>query len=224
MKRTWHNWRGFILFFFLVFVPIRSSLADWSWVPSGSMNPTIMEGDMVYVNKLAYDLRIPLTLKRISSWGDPEPGDIVVCFSPEDGKRLVKRVIACSGDKVEIMNNRIFVNGVERELELKDITAIDDLDSRYSQNSELYEEYLSDVPHLVMQIPQLNSVKDFDEVTVPQGEYFVMGDNRDNSKDSRYFGFVERKQIIGKVTMVIFSLNKLDIYQPRTSRFFKFIE
>lgn len=223
-KSKWRNWRGFILFVCLVFIPIRSSLADWNWVPSGSMNPTIMEGDMVYVNKLAYDLRFPLTLSRISSWGDPKAGDIVVCFSPDDGIRLVKRVIACPGDKVKISNNQLYVNNQAISLEAKPISSVEYLNEKYSRNGLLYEEYLSDVPHLMMHMPHMNVMKDFNEVIVPEGEYFVMGDNRDNSKDSRYFGFVKRKQIIGKATMVILSLDKLDKYQPRFSRFFTVLE
>lgn len=224
LKSKWRNWRGAVLFVFLVFIPVRSSLADWSWVPTGSMNPTIMEGDMVYVNKLAYDLRLPLTLSRIGSWGDPKSEDIIVCFSPDNGTRLVKRVIACPGDKIKISNNQLYINDQAIKLETKPMSSVEDLNEKYSRKGLLYEEYLSDVPHLMMHTPHLNVMKDFNEVIVPEGKYFVMGDNRDNSKDSRYFGFVERRQIIGKATMVIFSLDKLDKYQPRLSRFFTTLE
>ena len=224
LRTKWRNWRGFVLFVILVFIPIRSSLADWNWVPSGSMNPTIMEGDLVYVNKLAYGLRFPLTLSRIGSWGEPKAQDIVVCFSPDDGIRLVKRVIACPGDKVKVLGNKLYINDEVVEYEFKPIDSVEHLANEYSGNGQLYEEYLSDVPHLIMHTPHMNTIKNFDEIIVPEGKYFVMGDNRDNSKDSRYFGFIERKQIIGKVTMVLGSLNKLDKYQPRFSRFFSVLE
>src|SRR5215210_1214619 len=94
----------------LVISSLRSALADWNDVPTGSMKPTIEEGDRVVVNKLAYDLKIPFTTIDIVKWGDPKRGDIVVLFSPRDGIRLVKRVVALPGDRVEMRNNHLFVN------------------------------------------------------------------------------------------------------------------
>ena len=91
--KLWKEWRVTIFFIVFVIIPAKSSLADWNWVPTGSMNPTILEGDLIYVNKIAYDLRFPLTLHRLAKWSNPQIGDIVVCFSPHDGARLVKRVI-----------------------------------------------------------------------------------------------------------------------------------
>ena len=105
VHRLWKEWRFTIFFIVFVVIPIKSSLADWNWVPTGSMNPTIIEGDLVYVDKVAYDLRIPLTMHRIARWSDPERGDIVICFSPEDGARLVKRVIGLPGDTVAMRRN-----------------------------------------------------------------------------------------------------------------------
>src|SRR5882672_10879422 len=95
----------------LVLFSIRSSLADWNDVPTGSMKPTILEGDRVYVNKLAYDLKVPFTTWHIAEWSNPQRGDIVVFFSPHDGKRLVKRVIGLPGDTVELRNNALVING-----------------------------------------------------------------------------------------------------------------
>ena len=109
--RLWKEWRMTIFFIVFVVVPAKSSLADWNWVPTGSMNPTILEGDLIYVDKIAYDLRFPLTLHRLAKWSDPQRGDIVVCFSPEDETRLVKRVIGRPGDTVELRNNTLFLNG-----------------------------------------------------------------------------------------------------------------
>ncbi len=75
VRRLWRDWGAAVLFIVFVLVPVKSSLADWNWVPSGSMNPTILEGDLIYVNKLAYDLRVPLTLHRLASWSEPRQGD-----------------------------------------------------------------------------------------------------------------------------------------------------
>src|SRR5580765_3311532 len=95
----------------LVICSLRSALADWNDVPTGSMKPTIQEGDRVVVNKLAYDLKVPFTTIEVFKWSDPQRGDIVVLFSPVDGTRLVKRVIAVPGDRVAMLNNQLYVNG-----------------------------------------------------------------------------------------------------------------
>src|SRR5256885_12422263 len=95
----------------LVVTSLRSALADWNDVPTGSMKPTIQEGDRVVVNKLAYDLKIPFTMVEVAKWGDPKRGDIVVLFSPADNVRLVKRVIGLPGDRVAMINNALFING-----------------------------------------------------------------------------------------------------------------
>ena len=95
----------------LVVSSLRSALADWNDVPTGSMKPTIEEGDRVVVNKLAYDLKIPFTTIEVAKWGDPQRGDIVVLFSPVDGVRLVKRVIAVPGDRIEMRQNQLYANG-----------------------------------------------------------------------------------------------------------------
>lgn len=220
IDKLWKEWRVTIFFIVFVIIPAKSSLADWNWVPTGSMNPTILEGDLIYVNKIAYDLRFPLTLHRLAKWSNPQRGDIVVCFSPDDGTRLVKRVIGQPGDIIELRQNTLFLNG-----EPADYTKID---SKYEQHlsGDLKEqcilamEDLDGVSHPVMSIPSITAIRSFGPVKVPQDNYFVMGDNRDNSRDSRYFGFVERKSIIGKAKGVITSFNITDKYQPRFKRFF----
>src|SRR3989442_2083421 len=95
----------------LVLFAIRSSLADWNDVPTGSMKPTILEGDRVYVNKLAYDLKVPFTTWHIAQWSNPQRGDIVVFYSPYDGKRLVKRVVGLPRDTIELRNDALILNG-----------------------------------------------------------------------------------------------------------------
>ncbi|MFC1781680.1 signal peptidase I [Planctomycetota bacterium] len=220
IKSLWKEWCLIIFLVIFVVIPVKSSLADWNWVPSGSMNPTILEGDLIYINKLAYDLRLPLTLHRLAKWSDPDKGDIVICFSPEDGTRLVKRVIACPGDTVEMRNNVLFLND-----EPMLYTQIDSKYTNYMHGPILARgrfamENLDGYNHPVMSIPSVQARRDFGPEKVPQGSYFVLGDNRDSSRDSRYFGFVERKFIIGKAKGVIGSFDITDKYQPRFKRFF----
>lgn len=208
--------------FFLVFIvlPIKSSLADWNWVPTSSMNPTILEGDLIYVDKIAYDLRFPLTFYRLAKWSDPQKGDIVVCFSPEDKTRLVKRVIGQPGDTIELRDNTLFLNEEPVSYTKIDSKYTEHLSGKLKEKSILAMEDLDGLAHAVMSIPSIAAVRNFGPVTVPLDSYFVMGDNRDNSRDSRYFGFVGRKFIVGKAKGVIGSFDITDKYQPRFKRFF----
>jgi signal peptidase I len=96
----------------LVVFSLRSSLADWSDVPTGSMKPTILEGDRVFVNKLAYDLKVPFTTRHLAEWRNPHRGDIVVFYSPRDGQRLVKRVVGLPGDLIELRRDGLVQRGV----------------------------------------------------------------------------------------------------------------
>lgn len=219
LGRLWNQWRGTVLFIVFIIIPVKSSLADWNWVPSGSMNPTILEGDLIYVNKVAYDLRFPLTLRRLAKWGDPEGGDIVVCFSPDDGTRLVKRVIAVPGDVVQMRKNVLFLNGRPASYARMDSTYAKYLSSEVKDHSIFRMEDLDGVSHPVMSIPSVPAKRSFGPFTVPDDCYFVMGDNRDNSKDSRIFGFVSRESIVGKAIGVIGSFDITDKYQPRFGRF-----
>ena len=209
-----------IFFIVVIVLPVKSSLADWNWVPTGSMKPTILEGDLIYVDKIAYDLRFPLTLQRLAKWSDPQRGDIVVCFSPDDRTRLVKRIIGHPGDIIELQNNTLFLNGEPVSYSKIDSKYTEYLPGKLKRKCKLTMEDLNGFVHAVMSTPSVEAVRTFGPVTVPQDNYFVMGDNRDNSKDSRYFGFVERKFIIGKAKGIIGSLDITDKYQPRFKRFF----
>src|SRR2546423_12672411 len=108
-KKVFYEIRVFLVML-LVISSLRSALADWNDVPTGSMKPTIQEGDRVVVNKLAYDLKVPFTMIELAKWGDPKRGDIVVLFSPEDGVRLVKRVVAVPGDRIHMRDEQRLVN------------------------------------------------------------------------------------------------------------------
>lgn len=220
VQRFWKEWRITLLFVVLVVIPVKSSLADWNWVPTGSMNPTILEGDLIFVNKMAYDLRVPLTLHRLAKWSDPERGDIIICFSPDDGIRLVKRVIGRPGDTVEMRGNELFLNEEAVGYTRIDPDCADQLPGAVKGKCVLAMEDLDGTIHAVMSVPSISAMRNFGPVTVPQDSYFVMGDNRDNSRDSRYFGFVARESIVGKAKGVIGSFDITDKYQPRIKRFF----
>src|SRR5580692_4040836 len=109
-KSIWRNNKSLLVFLLLMFA-VRSAIADWNDVPTGSMNPTIVQGDRVFVNKLAYDLKVPFTTWHLAQWSNPRRGDIAVFYSPADGIRLVKRVIGLPGDKIELTNDRLLING-----------------------------------------------------------------------------------------------------------------
>jgi len=221
LYNLWIEWRIPLFFIVFVVIPVKSSLADWNWVPTGSMNPTILEGDLIYVDKIAYDLRIPLTMHRIAKWSDPERGDIVICFSPEDKVRLVKRVIGLPGDTIKMRNNTLFINGeaVGYTRIGRDYTKL--ISGKRKVRCILAIEDLGRIEHAVMSIPSVRALRDFGPLTIPQGSYFVLGDNRDSSRDSRYFGFVDRESIIGKAKGIIGSFDITDKYQPRFGRFFE---
>lgn len=205
----------------LVLFSVRSSLADWNSVPTGSMKPTILEGDRIFVNKLAYDLKVPFTTWHLAEWANPKRGDIVVFYSPEDGTRLVKRVVGLPGDVVELRNEQLIINGspVDYAPLATDISR--QLPAGEQQHSLFATERLPGHTHAVMAIPSLPAKRNFGPTLVPEGQYFMMGDNRDNSFDSRYFGTVSRSRIVGKATDVVMSLDKNEYWLPRSQRFFK---
>ena len=217
-RRWWRQEIRPLLILALVLFSLRSSLADWNDVPTGSMKPTILEGDRVFVNKLAYDLKVPFTTWHIAGWSNPQRGDIVVFYSPKDGQRLVKRVIGLPGDTVELRNERLVINGQPVEYASPDPEMAAQLSGAERERSIFATEKLPACPHTVMAINGVPAMRTFGPVQVPDGHYFMMGDNRDNSFDSRYFGTVAREQIVGRATGVVLSLNKKNYWLPRWSR------
>jgi signal peptidase I len=217
-RRWWRQEIRPLLIFLLVMFSIRSSLADWNVVPTGSMKPTILEGDRVFVNKLAYDLKVPFTTWHVAEWRNPQRGDIVVFFSPKDGQRLVKRVIGLPGDTIELRNEQLIINGRPAEYAAADPGMAAQLSGIERERGVFATEELPASPHAVMAINGVPAMRSFAPVQVPQGRYFMMGDNRDNSFDSRYFGTVARGQIVGRATTVVLSLNQENHWLPRWSR------
>jgi signal peptidase I len=223
-RRWWRQEIRPLLILALVLFSIRSSLADWNDVPSGSMQPTILVGDRVFVNKLAYDLKVPFTTWHLARWSNPQRGDIVVFYSPYDGTRLVKRVVGLPGDTVELRNDQLVINGDPVNYTPLPPGISAQLPETEREHSLFATEQLSGHPHAVMAIPSVPAKRTFGPVAVPDGHYFMVGDNRDNSFDSRYFGAVERKRIVGKATAVVISLDRNHYWLPRSQRFFRSLD
>lgn len=215
--KFWREWvRPFALIVAVV-APLKSAIVDWNWVPSGSMKPTILEGELVLVNKLAYDLKVPFTTRHISSWADPERGDIAVFFSPTDGTRLVKRVVGLPGDVIELREDVLYLNGVAQRYSLVDAepfrrAVFED------KNPVVAIEHLDTRDHYVMALPSRPALRSFGPLVVPAEHYFMMGDSRDNSHDSRFFGAVPRRQVVGRASAVVLSFDPSRFLLPRMNR------
>ena len=164
---------------------IRSFVAEAFTIPSGSMKPTLLVGDYLLVNRLSYVVKAPFTDTVLLDLGDPKPGDTVVFRYPLDrSKDFIKRVVATGGDTVEIRDKVVYVNGKR----------VNDARARFTRDED---------------IPGFLSPRDnLGPVTVPSGSYFVMGDNRDNSLDSRFWGFVKRDDLVGKAEVLYFSYDR----------------
>jgi signal peptidase I len=208
------------MIFALVMFSLRSSLADWNEVPTGSMKPTILVGDRVFVNKLAYDLKVPFTTRHLAEWGNPQRGDIVVFYSPKDGQRLVKRVIGLPGDTVELRDDRLVINGQLVEYAPSALEMSETPPDSEEEHGVFATERLPVRPHAVMAINGVPAMRSFGPIQVPDDSYFMMGDNRDNSFDSRYFGTVARERILGRATGVVISFDKSKHWLPRWRRTF----
>ena len=220
---TWIEYSGsFFPVIALVFF-LRSFLYEPFKIPSSSMVPTLLVGDLILVNKFTYGIRLPVLNKKIVQINDPQRGDVMVFKYPMDmSQDYIKRVIGVPGDKITYENKRLTVNGVEVKY-----TPLDDYlsDERMAYNKQ-FEENLTGVSHRILNddakptysregvfpFPQSENCQYRYEgftCVVPPGNYFMMGDNRDNSLDSRYWGFVPDKNIVGKAFFVWMNLGNL---------------
>ena len=226
LRHLWREWVRPLALPFLLITAAKSALADINYVPSGSMKPTILEGVVVFINKLAYDLRVPFTTARLACWAEPARGDIVVCFAPDDGTRRVKRVVGQPGDTFELRRDILFVNGVAQTYSplAADSRGARDLEPAERNAAIFAREQLATGAgthaHAVMALPAQLALRNFGPVRVPAGSYFMMGDNRDNSRDSRFFGFMPRAEIIGEAKGVFVSGDLAHWLRPRFNRFF----
>jgi signal peptidase I len=215
------NWvrqnKGFIVFlaFFGLF---RTAVADWNPIPSGSMHPNLLEGDVVFVNRLAFNVKVPLTDVVIAQTGEPQRGDVVTFSSPKDGTRLIKRVVALPGDVVEIRKGALVINGIKSAYEAVG-TSYETLPSGDAVEAVHLTEKIGAASHEIQFLPQADVERSFGPVTVPQGQYLMLGDNRDNSHDSRFIGLVPRALLIGRAERVLVSADIRGNWMPRTDRF-----
>ncbi|MDP9107488.1 MAG: signal peptidase I, partial [Pseudomonadota bacterium] len=219
---TWVEYSGsFFPVIALVFF-LRSFVFEPFKIPSPSMVPTLLVGDLILVNKYTYGIRLPLINKKIVEINNPKRGDVMVFKYPKDmSLDYIKRVVGVPGDKIEYKNKRLTVNG-----EVLSYQALPDyLDEERLTYSKQYLENLTGVEHKILNRPEapdeLSNIEPYPmreaceynstgfACTVPAGQYFMMGDNRDNSADSRYWGFVPDQNIVGKAFFVWMNLGNL---------------
>jgi signal peptidase I len=208
MRRLWREWVRPVIPVVLVLLMVRSAVADWNDVPTGSMKPTILEGDRIFVNKLAYDVKVPFLGWNLGQIGDPQRGDIIVFFAPGDGTRMVKRIVGLPGDAIEMRRNRLYVNNEPVSYQSSDVDAVPGLREDERMHARILIEDLGEREHPIMITPALGqATRSFAALRLSADEYFVMGDNRDNSQDSRSFGVVTRRLISGRATRVVLSVD-----------------
>lgn len=219
VRQSIHENSGFLVCL-LVLGLVRTAVADYNPVPSGSMHPTILEGDVVLVNRLAYDIKIPLTDSVLARLDDPKRGDIVTFSSPKDGVRLIKRVIGLPGDVVAMRDKQLTVNGASVEYTEADMGS-EAIGNGVIVPVERVKEALGEHTYQVQWMKGVRSVSSFAPVTIPPDQYLMLGDNRDNSADSRFIGLVQRERLIGRAERVLVSADILTDWSPRLNRFGK---
>jgi signal peptidase I len=211
----------------LIVLLFRSFVAEPFKIPSGSMMPTLLVGDFILVNKFAYGLRLPVLDKKIVEVGEPQRGDVFVFRYPQDpSQNYIKRVIGLPGDEITYRNKTLYVNGQEVPKSFlepyvssrengwdgklsSDPSTADVEDMRLVQrNGQVSMEHLPGKDHRVAEMPGAQGAPDGSWV-VPKGHYFAMGDNRDNSADSRVWGFVPEQNLVGRAFVIWMSFRDL---------------
>jgi signal peptidase I len=217
MTQWLKNNRSFLIVL-LVFGLFRTALADWNPIPSESMHPTLLDGDVVLVNRVAYDLKVPLTDISVARLGEPRRGDVVTFHSPTDGVRLIKRLVGVPGDVVELRDDKLYVNGVAAQYgDLK--VYREPRDYAGSTLAVKSAESIDGSRREIQFLPEIVARRDFGPIVVPADSYFFLGDNRDDSGDSRYIGFVPRRLLIGRAHHVLVSADFKGNWKPRFERF-----
>ena len=216
------NWvranKGFVAFL-LLFGLFRTAVADWNPIPSASMRPGLLEGDVVFVNRLAFNLKVPLTDVVLAHTGEPQRGDVVTFSSPADGIRLIKRVLALPGDIVEMRNEKLIINGQAASYEAAG-QVMENLGGRQVL-AQRFDETIGAKHQQIQLLPSIVARRDFGPITIPADQFMMLGDNRDNSADSRYIGLVPRKLLIGRAVRVLVSADIDGNWMPRGERFGK---
>lgn len=192
----WVEYSGSFFPVLLIVLVLRSFLFEPFQIPSSSMVPTLKVGDFILVNKYAYGLRVPVLGSKFVDVSEPQRGDVMVFFPPNDDRYFIKRVIGIPGDKIQLVNNVLYING--EEMKQHALPPIPGEDPRFVQVSES----LSGVDYIIRKARIAGHHGRRYNVTVPEGHYFMMGDNRDNSSDSRAWGTVPEENIVGKAVAV----------------------
>ncbi len=173
-------------------------------IPSGSMLPTLHLGDFILVNKAAYGIRLPIIYKKVIPAGEPERGDVMVFRFPENPKvNFIKRLVGVPGDDVRVVGRNVYINDVQVQQDLAEQDH-QTADTGRGYVSNRYVEQLGEVEHDILVRRGGRGSKGFEGV-VPEGHYFVLGDNRDNSRDSRYWGFVPEDNLVGRAFFIWFA-------------------
>ena len=222
MQPWWLDWTAGLFPVIAVVFVLRSFLFEPFKIPSGSMIPTLWVGDLILVNKFTYGLRLPVLQTKVTEGTPPARGDVMVFrYPPQPSLDYIKRVVGLPGDEVAYLNKRLSINGQPMPT-----TAVPDFfDESTLRYAKQFEEQVGDQPHRLLNNPDVpafvQGVSDFPhrencnysvEVVVckvPAGHYFLMGDNRDNSLDSRYWGFVPEANIVGKAFFVWMNFGNL---------------
>ncbi len=220
-KETLISWKGTIILITIILL-LRSTVFNWYIIPSSSMNPVLMEGDITTVNLVAYDLKIPFIDSRVH-FNEPDYADVVAIKLDQ---YYVKRIIAKPNDKIKMINNQIFVNNkaieqYESKFDISMLKSVKEDSINFSLKTEKFNEkaynliFADGIIDNNKVIPFTKEIKDsiisnFDEITLGENEYFVLGDNRNNSRDSRFLGTIKRNEIVGKVNYVLFNKNSFD--------------
>ncbi|RUO26561.1 signal peptidase I [Aliidiomarina minuta] len=187
-----------LLVLILLMMFFRTAYADWSHVPTSSMEPTILPGDVLWINKTSFGPSLPFFNKRLFTWKHPERGDIITFIPPHEDILHVKRVIGVPGDTLHIEGNAIYINGLRMEQSV----------TESSEDILLGIEDLLGSPH-AFKVNRNRSIPYFGRtLVVPEGKLFVMGDFRNNSVDSRAWGFVDENRVTGKVSTVAVSFSR----------------
>jgi len=184
----------------LIVLVLRSFLIEPFQIPTGSMIPTLEVGDFILVNKYAYGVRLPIIGTKLMDIADPKRGEVMVFIPPHENKYYIKRVIGLPGDTVRYQESNLYINGELVEREFLESRLIET--ERGGISAELYNETIGEVEHITQLIPAFNRERNRTSWVIPNGFYFMMGDNRDNSSDSRVWGTVPEKDIVGKAIAV----------------------
>lgn len=173
---------------------IRSFLFEPFQIPTGSMIPTLQVGDFILVNKYTYGLRLPVIGTKVVDINEPQNGEIMVFIPPHQDEFFIKRVVGIPGDRVRYQDKTLYINGEKQNQTF--VAQIPPVNPRYL----VYREKLGDTEHLIQRNPYRETR--VDEWVIPEGHYFMMGDNRDQSSDSRYWGLVSEENIVGRAVAI----------------------